>query len=543
MPDESPSPSPSPENAQSVSRRPVWIVFAAVAAVVLAVWAWRGHRAGIAASITLVTTDRDDLACASDQRFGRYRCEFRSPGVPWPDPPAPADRLVGYYTVEQQLYVIPGLFEQPALAERYASRRVAQARARSAPALRRCLPAEGDRSPAQLSDPLAQDRRLGTPGRGAPWLLFRTATSSSSTVRRPAFNRASSATARSGSARVGAKETIDLTRPNGWSTHLEQDANRRRRRNFARRDRRAGRHEVRADLVLDPLRKGRPGGRASARSGGNRGGRRGPSGSRCWSPWAASRPAAGSRSATRSPAWCAPSASTRGRRCAPARSWSSWTPASSGRSCRRCRRGGTSPRPRPRATRRLEAGGASTKAQLDADEAQLKTVSADARALEAQIEKKTIRAPFGGQAGHPLGQPRPVPEPGNAHHRPGVAGRGLHRLHASPAAGRARAGRHRRPHRAARHAATTNAVRQDRRRRSERRPHHARRQAARVSRCRAAGTRRPGRAAPRHVRQRLGRAARAARSVVFVPATAIMHAPYGDSVFVVEDRRTKRVSP
>jgi len=50
-------------------------------------------------------------------------------------------------------------------------------------------------------------------------------------------------------------------------------------------------------------------------------------------------------------------------------------------------------------TRRLEAGGAATKAQLDSDEAQLKTVSSDAQALEAQIEKKTIRAPFGGKLG------------------------------------------------------------------------------------------------------------------------------------------------
>jgi hypothetical protein len=127
MPDDSPSPAPSPSVAPSPavgrapSRRPVWIAFAAVAVVVIAFWAWRGHRAGIPASITLVTTDRDDLACASEQRFGRYRCEFRAPGVPWPDPPAAADRLVGYYTVEQKLYVIPGLFEQPALAARYSS--------------------------------------------------------------------------------------------------------------------------------------------------------------------------------------------------------------------------------------------------------------------------------------------------------------------------------------------------------------------------------------------------------------------------------------
>jgi membrane fusion protein (multidrug efflux system) len=50
-------------------------------------------------------------------------------------------------------------------------------------------------------------------------------------------------------------------------------------------------------------------------------------------------------------------------------------------------------------TRRLEAGGASTKAQLDADEAQVKTVSADALALQAQIQKKTLRAPFPGKLG------------------------------------------------------------------------------------------------------------------------------------------------
>jgi membrane fusion protein (multidrug efflux system) len=50
-------------------------------------------------------------------------------------------------------------------------------------------------------------------------------------------------------------------------------------------------------------------------------------------------------------------------------------------------------------SRRLEAGGAYTKVQLEADEAQLKTVSADAQALAAQIEKKTIRAPFGGKLG------------------------------------------------------------------------------------------------------------------------------------------------
>ncbi len=50
-------------------------------------------------------------------------------------------------------------------------------------------------------------------------------------------------------------------------------------------------------------------------------------------------------------------------------------------------------------TRRLAESGAYTKAQLDTDEAQLKTVSADVRALEAQIDRKTVRAPFAGKLG------------------------------------------------------------------------------------------------------------------------------------------------
>ncbi|HEX3696306.1 MAG TPA: efflux RND transporter periplasmic adaptor subunit [Polyangia bacterium] len=50
-------------------------------------------------------------------------------------------------------------------------------------------------------------------------------------------------------------------------------------------------------------------------------------------------------------------------------------------------------------TRLLAEKGAFTKAQLDADEAQLKTTTADVAALEAQIERKIVRAPFAGKLG------------------------------------------------------------------------------------------------------------------------------------------------
>jgi membrane fusion protein (multidrug efflux system) len=50
-------------------------------------------------------------------------------------------------------------------------------------------------------------------------------------------------------------------------------------------------------------------------------------------------------------------------------------------------------------SRKLAAGGAITKAQLDDTQAQLKTAVTDAAALRAQLERKIIRAPFKGRLG------------------------------------------------------------------------------------------------------------------------------------------------
>jgi membrane fusion protein, multidrug efflux system len=50
-------------------------------------------------------------------------------------------------------------------------------------------------------------------------------------------------------------------------------------------------------------------------------------------------------------------------------------------------------------SRMLADKGAISKAQLDADEAQLRTATTDVEGLQAQIAKKTIRAPFAGKLG------------------------------------------------------------------------------------------------------------------------------------------------
>lgn len=49
--------------------------------------------------------------------------------------------------------------------------------------------------------------------------------------------------------------------------------------------------------------------------------------------------------------------------------------------------------------RKLRASGVSTEAELDAQESSVRGLAADLRALQAQIERKTVRAPFDGRLG------------------------------------------------------------------------------------------------------------------------------------------------
>ncbi len=80
--------------------------------------------AEIDAPITLVTADKQDLACASDKEFEGYHCAFKTPEDTWPDldtrdPEQRKKMLVPYMTVDDVMFLIPGLFEQPSVDERY----------------------------------------------------------------------------------------------------------------------------------------------------------------------------------------------------------------------------------------------------------------------------------------------------------------------------------------------------------------------------------------------------------------------------------------
>jgi 4-amino-4-deoxy-L-arabinose transferase-like glycosyltransferase len=69
------------------------------------------------ADITLVTADRADLDCAAEASIEGFHCGFASATTPWQ-----ADesvRLQPVYTWDRRLYLVPGLFAEPAISARY----------------------------------------------------------------------------------------------------------------------------------------------------------------------------------------------------------------------------------------------------------------------------------------------------------------------------------------------------------------------------------------------------------------------------------------
>jgi hypothetical protein len=84
----------------------------------------------IEAAITLVAADRDDLACSLGRELEGLHCAFAAENRAWPE----ADRarlLAPYMTLDRELFLVAGLFEQQELAQR-AERDLAVTRDRDA---------------------------------------------------------------------------------------------------------------------------------------------------------------------------------------------------------------------------------------------------------------------------------------------------------------------------------------------------------------------------------------------------------------------------
>lgn len=71
----------------------------------------------VAADITLLTSDRADVDCAAAAGVDPYHCGFTDENLAWKGDEQ--NKLKPFYTTDRHLYLVPGLFLQPALQERY----------------------------------------------------------------------------------------------------------------------------------------------------------------------------------------------------------------------------------------------------------------------------------------------------------------------------------------------------------------------------------------------------------------------------------------
>lgn len=76
----------------------------------------------IDAAITLISADAFALACATDAQVGQFSCGFNSEGKPYKradgEALKPENIIAPYMTVDNVLFLIPGLFTQPVLKKR-----------------------------------------------------------------------------------------------------------------------------------------------------------------------------------------------------------------------------------------------------------------------------------------------------------------------------------------------------------------------------------------------------------------------------------------
>jgi antitoxin component YwqK of YwqJK toxin-antitoxin module len=78
----------------------------------------QGHSTTwFSADIMLITSDRADVDCAAATGIGEYRCGFSDEKTPWNGDEQ--KKLKPFYTTDRHLYLVPGLFLQPALQDRY----------------------------------------------------------------------------------------------------------------------------------------------------------------------------------------------------------------------------------------------------------------------------------------------------------------------------------------------------------------------------------------------------------------------------------------
>ena len=107
------------------SQTKLWIAIGIGVAIAVLLVMKRGgsDEAGVGSTtqgdLTLVNADRNELDCATDKGVESYQCGFADENQA--RTVEEAKKLRPYMTVDRHLYLIPGLFLEPAIGQRYNS--------------------------------------------------------------------------------------------------------------------------------------------------------------------------------------------------------------------------------------------------------------------------------------------------------------------------------------------------------------------------------------------------------------------------------------
>ncbi|HEX7672364.1 MAG TPA: hypothetical protein VF395_22375 [Polyangiaceae bacterium] len=96
-----------------------WAILAVSCALSVPLFLSRGRMPRIGtvleAPITVTPADQPNLGCELGRAVGTYRCAYRDDETPFRPPPAPHDLVQPFLTTERALYLVPGLFDAPAV--------------------------------------------------------------------------------------------------------------------------------------------------------------------------------------------------------------------------------------------------------------------------------------------------------------------------------------------------------------------------------------------------------------------------------------------
>jgi len=116
---------PAAEAGPRSRRLKLWLLVAAAIVVAMVLFMRREPSTGAAAGsvvnadITLITSDKSDVDCAAPKGLEAYHCGFKDPKAPFQIDEA--KKLKPYFTVDRRLFLVPGLFQQPAIDQRFQS--------------------------------------------------------------------------------------------------------------------------------------------------------------------------------------------------------------------------------------------------------------------------------------------------------------------------------------------------------------------------------------------------------------------------------------